>query len=408
MGKLTDVQLREWVKTRAPLAGKSDGDGLTFTLSRNGTASWVLRYRHGERRRELTLGNYPAISLKDARAKAAIARAEIHSGKDVATERQRQRHELISAGTVRDLADDYMQRVGPTLADATRTETRRYLDKDVLPKIGGMLAREVTGADIVRLVEKVAVRSQSVARRVFEILSVLFAHGVAKHVVTANPCAGIKVSAIIGARQPKRERIKLTQDELAMLLAKLPEIGQQNALAVRIILATCVRKGELIRARWEHLDSTAGRWTIPPENSKTGKGFDIPLPPQVIAWFQELRPMAGGSTYILPARARRRGERDRPICDNTLNAALDRLGMDRDFTPHDLRSTARSYLAELGVSVVVAERCLNHSLGGLVGVYDQHDYIEERRAALEAWAALLVELEHGGAGKVVPIRSKAA
>lgn len=408
MGKLTDVQLREWIKAGAPLAGKSDGEGLTFTLSRNGIASWVLRYRHGGRRREMTLGNYPALSLKDARAKAAMARTEINAGKDVATERQRQRHELIAAGTVRELVADYLHRVGPTLAETTRTETRRYLDKDVLPKIGGMLAREVTGADVVRLVEKVAVRSQSVARRVFEILSVLFAHGMAKHVVTSNPCAGIKVSAIIGARQPKRERIKLTQEELALLLAKLPELGVQNALAVRIILATCVRKGELIRARWEHLDTATGRWTIPPENSKTGKGFDIPLPPQVVAWFEELRPLAGASAYMLPARTRRRGGRDRPICDNTLNAALDRLGLGREFSPHDLRSTARSYLAELGVSVVVAERCLNHSLGGLVEVYDQHDYIEERRAALETWAGLLVELERGNVGQVVPIRSKAA
>jgi len=114
--------------------------------------------------------------------------------------------------------------------------------------------------------------------------------------------------------------------------------------------------------------------------------------------------MAGSSAYVLPSRARRPGERDRPICDNTLNAALDRLGLGRQFSPHDLRSTARSHLAELGVSVVVAERCLNHSLGGLVGVYDQHDYIEERRRALELWAAKLASIEKGEGFNVVMLK----
>jgi integrase len=408
MGKLTDVQLREWVKVGKAIAGKSDGDGLTFTLSAKGAASWVLRYRYAGRQRELTLGNYPRMSLKEARIRATEARAEIDTGKDVATERQRERHALIAAGTVRDLAADYLARVGPTLAETTRGETARCLDKDVLPRIGGMLAREVAGADIVRLVETVAARSQSMARRVFEMLSVLFAHGLAKHVVTANPCAGIKVSAVIGARQPKRARVKLTRDELAALLVRLPEIGRENALAVKIILATCVRKGELIRARWEHLDTDAWLWTVPAENSKSGKGFGIPLPPIVAGWFEELRALAGRSEFVLPARSRRTSSTDRPICENTLNAALGRLGFERHFSPHDLRSTARSYLAELGVPVVVAERCLNHSLGGLVEVYDQHDYIDERRAALESWAALLVACESGEAGKVVPIRSKAA
>jgi integrase len=409
MGKLTDFQLREWVKAGQPIAGKSDGEGLTFTLSKNGTAAWVMRYRYAGRQRELSIGNYPAMSLKDARGKAAEARARVAAGADVATEKRRQKSELLTSGLVRDLAEDYMLRIGPGLAPSTRKESRRYLDKDILPRIGGRLAKEITGGDIVALVDRVGDRSQAVDRRCYELLSVLFAHGVAKYVTPSNPCAGIKVSAVIGVRLPKRERIKLTRDELALVLTKLAELGQQNALPVRILLSTCARKGELIKARWEHLDIESGIWNIPPENSKTGKGFIVPLPPTVAGWFQALKAMAGNSQFVLPTRARQSGATDRPICHNTLNVALNSLGLDgRHFTPHDLRSTARSYLAELGVSVVVAERCLNHALGGLVEVYDQHDYLEERRHALELWAAFLDKIEKGEAWNVIPIKRGAA
>ena len=194
MGTLTDVQLRGWVRAGKPIIGKSDGGGLTFTLSKNGTAAWVLRYRYAGRRKELTLGNYPGVSLSEARIKAGEARARVSDGEDVATERRRQKNQLLASGLVRELAADYLVRAAQDLAPRTLSETRRMLGKDVVPRIGGMMARDVTGADIVRVVEKVAERSQLVARRVFEVMSVLFAHGVAKHVVPANPCAGIKVS----------------------------------------------------------------------------------------------------------------------------------------------------------------------------------------------------------------------
>jgi len=110
---------------------------------------------------------------------------------------------------------------------------------------------------------------------------------------------------------------------------------------------------------------------------------------------------------VLPARNGRGRYLKSHICTSTLNAALARCAFGiRAFSPHDLRSTARSHLAALGVPPLVAERCLNHSLGGLVAVYDKHDYLDERRAALEKWAALLTELE-GRPDNVVPLRAAA-
>jgi integrase len=407
MAKLTDSQIQAWMRARRPLAGKSDGDGLTFTLSAAGAAVWVLRYRIAGRRKEMKLGSYPDITLAMARTLARQERAKIDQGKDVGADRRRERLVRAAGGTFRDLAEDYLAMVGPTLADTTRKGIRLMLDKDVLPALGSGWANEITPAEIVALTERVAKRSHAVARRCFETLSVLFNHGVAKHLIESNPCRTLKVSAIIGAPKPRRERLKLTRDELRDVLVGLPALGRANELSIRILLATCVRKGELLNAKWEHIDLEGATWTIPDENAKNRQGFVIPLAPQVVEWFRELRPIAGADAeYVLPGRAVRYGKRRNNASRTTLNVAINRLAVGaRRFSPHDLRSTARSYLAELGVNILVAERCLNHSLGGLVAIYDKHDYLEERRRALAIWASFLEAVERGQGSNVIPLRA---
>lgn len=176
----------------------------------------------------------------------------------------------------------------------------------------------------------------------------------------------------------------------------------QNALAVKILLATCTRIGELARAEWEHVDLEQRRWFIPDANSKTGRGFTVPLPEAVAEWFTQLHTLACGSRFVMPARQIRRTQNhggETHFEQRALNAMLvklcNRLEGVRRFTPHDLRSTARSHLAALGVNLIVAERCLNHTLGGLMAVYDQHDYMGERLVALNRWTEFLLNCEAG-------------
>lgn len=422
MGKLTDVQIRNWIKDGRPLA-KTDGGGLTFTLSAKGTAAWALRYRFGGKPRELTMGRYPDIALAKARELATEARAKIQQGADVAREKQMASIERAAAKSFRQLATDYMEKAFPALAASTIKQRRQHIEGVILPKLGRLPAREVTTSDVVALIEAVGMKSINVAELVFTAFSEIFKHGIARHVVTANPCAGITVSAICGKAEPKRQRLKLTAKELRAILSELPTIGAENALAVKIQLATCVRLGELAKAEWAHvdfdgtatwtqpnsdpIDASGPKWLVPVENSKTGKTtkkhFVIPLTPAVLGWFKELQTFACGSSYVLPARQlRRKHNHGKEVYyeQRALNAMLhklcDRLGdKTRRFTPHDLRSTARSHLAAMGVNLIVAERCLNHSLGGLIAVYDQHDYMTERRAALESWADFILVCEAG-------------
>lgn len=417
MGKLTDVQIRAWIKAGEPVA-KADGDGLTFTLSAKGTAAWVLRYRYGGKGRELTLGRYPDISLSKARELTKEARVKIQQGQDVAKEKKKAIIERTVAKSFRQLATDYMEKVFPRLAANTIKQRRHHIEDVILPKLGSLPAREVEATYIVALIESVGKKSVNVAELVFTAISEIFKHGVARHVVISNPCAGISVAAICGKPEPKRKRLMLTEAELRAILPALPSIGVENSLAAKIQLATCVRISELAKAKWADVDLERAEWFIPDENSKSRTGVTVPLSAPVVGWFKELQPFACGSDYVLPARQARRKQNhggETHYEQRALNAQIhklcDRLGdAVRRFTPHDFRSTARSHLAAMGVNLIVMERCLNHKLGGLIAIYDQHDYMAERRAALETWSDFLLACEVGRewrpkGGNVIPLRA---
>lgn len=409
MGKLTDVQIQNWKRAGKPVA-IADGDGLTFTLSAKGTAAWTLRFYLAGKRKELTLGRYPDMGLAKAREIASAKRVEIQQGVDVAAQKRHADQAAAQAWTFRKLAEDYFDKGAKKLAGSTAKNRAQQLRDYVYPKIGNIAAADVTPADIVGIVEAAAGKSLHVARLVMVGIRMVFSHGIARHVVTANPCAHIRSEAIIGGAPDQRERVMLTDAEIGAVFKALPTMSRPNALMVRILLATGARIGELVQAEWVHLDFERAEWAIPPEHSKTKKGFVIPLPPMVAGWFAELHSMAFGSRYVMPIRTRFNGkEGDAHMEPVTLNAALvtlaKKLGKKcRRFTPHDLRSTCRSHLGALGVDVLIAERCLNHSLGGLVATYDKHDYLTERRRALELWAAKLASIENGEAFNVVALR----
>ena len=398
MGALNDIQIRHWIKAAAPVA-KSDGDGLTFTLSAAGTASWVLRYRYGGKQREKTIGKFPDISLKKARELASADRVRIQQGMDVGREKQIEKHEQIKAMTVKSLVADYEEKVLPGLASSTGVSRRQKIRTYIFPAIGHLTARDVSGADLVDLLERVNAKHPKQVKEVLSVVKTIFDHAQSKKIIDINPAVGISHKAISGvAGRAVSTRIMLNDDEIKALLTALGKANRTVEFVTRILLSTAVRIQALMLAEWAHVDFEKKTWLIPPgDGRKSIREFVVPLTEQVIGYFQELKKIAGRSDYVVPV-IKRRKEGDYPMQPGSVNHALERVCADlgdkiRAFSPHDLRSTARSHLGALGVPVAIAERCLNHTLGGLIAVYDQHDYLVERRKALEQWSTKLDILE---------------
>ena len=408
---LSDMQIRRWIAAGEPVA-KSDGGGLTFTLSKAGTASWVLRYMREGRARELTIGNYPDITLSAARKAASEHRVSVDKGQDPAAQKRDDRLKLRASWTVRRLAEDLRGKVldGGTLSPITLKAKKWDLDRVIVPRLGAHELQGVHPEAIVDMLDRSG-RSWLIQKRILSTAVQLFDHAIGRQLLKVNPASGIKLTALMGPRPPVRKRVMLQEAELRKLLSSVEDLGAENSLALRIMLATCVRTIELVKARWEHIDFERGTWFVPDESVKTRVGFLVPITPTVAKWLGELRRLSEGSPWVLPARDDRRAGLH--VGRSTLSAAIKRAfargDFDiREFTPHDTRSTAKGHMRNMGVSREISEIALNHTLKGMDAIYDVREEIPERRRALELWASFLEACEQGHPWNVVPINRSAA
>jgi len=377
-----------------PLA-RSDGGGLTFTLSSAGTATWILRYRTAGRAKELTIGNFPDIGLAGARKIAREKRSEIDKAGDPANDKQRVKALALKVWTVRELIDDYRDKIMSGLGVSTQKGYGRNLGR-IQSRLGSYMVTQVSALDIVELIEFVDAPWVE-SRTLLTTARMLFRHAAGRKLVATNPCIGIELSALLGKRPATKRRLMLSRDELLLLMGA--DMNRENALAIRLLLATAVRSGELRTAKWSHFDFKRDIWSIP--ESKTGPGIQIPLTEPVKVWLEEMKTLSRSSSFVLPVRGDYRNAAstgDRPINANTIGAAIEfwltqHSPEVRRFTPHDLRSTAKSQMRALGVARDITEMCLNHKLPGIEGIYDVHNYFEERKEALSIWSDFLVEIE---------------
>jgi integrase len=411
--KLTALEVE-----RAHRSGKrlllNDGDGLYLRKQTGNNASWVLRYRHSGRQRWLTLGNFPDMSLAMARVEARQARVLLDKQQDPMRLRRAAKAEERQRGSFTELCEDWFRSEIEGRGVKHPGVPRRYLDKYLVPKLGRMAAVDVTPSDIARVIDAVKVRAPAAANDLLRFVRRIFAFGVRRRIVPNNPAADFSPRLDGGGTERPRNRA-LSTDELAQLFEKIREtetFGGDNLLAMKLLLALCVRKGELFGARWEELDldghSKGGPvWYLPASRTKTGEPLNIPLVPTVVEWLKVLRVVGAGSEYVFPKRRRDHRDRVPHVGPDTLNVAMYRVKHRLPhFTLHDLRRTARTHLAALGISSEVAERCLGHKLRGIEGTYNRHDYFDERRVALEQWTRLITQAELGER-KVVPIRASA-
>jgi integrase len=401
---VTDKTLRAWLLA-APV-DRSIGDGLTFVATAasasKGKASWVLRYRFNGTEREQVLGRYPDIPLKEARDIARQHRGRLQQGIDLAAERRAAKLQASERGDVAGLAQAWYDRHIDKVHKHPEV-VLRVIRRHIAPMIGKLGVAEVRPLHIDKVLTRILdAGAPTVANDALRYLSRMFHFAVKRRWIDTNPVAGFEISDA-GGSEKSRERW-LNREELAAFAKAMQDttnFGRQNELAAWLLLALCVRKMELLSAKWAEFDLDRGIWSLHLSRTKMSKSIDIPLAPPVLRWLEEVKVFSCNSEYLFPARRLihikggvPRKNRFGHISPDTLNVALHRLPMDHieHFTVHDMRRTARTHMAALGVDRFVAERALNHKVRDVEGVYNQYDYFEERKVALGRWAGLLEEL----------------
>ncbi|MBD2813304.1 tyrosine-type recombinase/integrase [Xenorhabdus sp. Flor] len=414
MPKLTDKEIRAWIKADVRFECEVKRTVTAFRECDRIPAR-RFRYKLAGKSRTMNLGSYADLSLAKARELTRELSARVALGYDVAGEKQERKAEALAkieaeknAIKVSDLAAEYFERqILPRWKHPDIL--RRRIDKDINPRIGDMKIEDVKPYHIDEILKSIVDRgAPTIVTDVLRWVRRIFDYAIRRQLIDVNPCSAFEV-ADAGGKEISRDRW-LTRDELITFFQALRVAGisRQNEISFKILLALCLRKMELCAARWEEFDFANGVWHFPAERSKNGDAVDIPLCPQVIEWFMELKAMAGGSQYVLPARKMQ--HRMIPhIQESTLPVALAKVRRELlvdmpNFTIHDFRRTARTHLAALGVDPFVAERCLNHRIKGVEGIYNRHDYFDERKAALAQWCDLLVALEKGEDYNVTPIK----
>lgn len=398
MNYLTKIKLDNLIKKGEPINGLADGGGLTFTLSKAGTASWVLRYTMDGKRKELTIGKYPAISLKDAREMAAKERTRIAKGIDVAKAKQEKKRESAEVYGFELIALNWWQAEVATSDTKHKNISKNTLARHVFPVFGNHDIRTIKHKQIDGLLAGIVAKgAPTVANDVLNYLKRIFKYAVRKNLIPSNIIADY-TARDAGGTEKKRSRY-LSQEELAALFTAMkntPNFGRQNAIAVNLLLMLCVRKMELLSAKWSDFNLEQGLWLLNADN-KTGKELAIPLSEQAVTLLHELKVFSCGSPYLFPARLIRQGQRFGHVSPDTLNLALTRLELgDIDhFTVHDMRRTARTHLSILGVHSDIAERALNHTIKGMEANYNQYQFLRERKEALDKWADYLERCANG-------------
>lgn len=416
MPKLTDMQIRAWIKADERFEGKADGNGLYLRFRpADRSPSWRFRYKFAGKSRAMLIGSYSEISLSKARDMAKELSARVSLGYDVAGEKQERKADAIkkmeaekNAKKFHQLAAEYFE--SQILGRWKHPDIlRRRIDKDINPNIGSMKVEDVKPRHIDDMLKGIVKRgAPTIATDVLRWTRRIFDYGIKREYLEVNPCSAFEVSDA-GGKEVSRDRW-LNRDELIRLFQGMRTakgFSRQNELTFKLLLALCVRKMELCAARWEEFDLDNAVWHLPEERSKNGDAIDIPLAPVAVEWLRELHTFSCNSKFVLPAR-KMQNRMIPHIQESTLPVALAKVRAELpdvpNFTIHDFRRTARTHLAALGVDPVVAERCLNHRIKGVEGIYNRHQYFNERRAALTQWAELLVALEAGTEYNVTPIR----
>jgi integrase len=351
--------------------------GLALRVS-EARKTWTLHCTLGNKRRRLTFGTYPAISLSGARTRADEAKATIAGGHDPG---------FSAAETLRDICELYLAREGGKLRSAEWR--KRLLDRHVYPTLGSRPIAEVKRSEIVRLLDVVEEGSgPSMATQTLALVRKIMNWHASRTDDFVSPV--VRGMARTKPNEQARDRM-LTDDEIRRVWAVNNGVFSHY---VRFLLLTAARRNEASEMEWAEVDGSD--WTLPAARNKTKLDLVRPLSPAARKIIEDL---AKAGPFVFTTNG------TTPISNfSQFKRRLDKASGTKGWVLHDLRRTARSLMSRAGVPTDHAERCLGHVIGGVRGVYDRHEYHREKAQAFEALAGLIERIVSGTGGEVVPMR----
>lgn len=393
--------------------------GLSVVVYPSGCKSFVVRYvaANGLRRR-VPLGDYPGLSLADARLKAQALRLEVAGGADPAAERAAARAEARMGQTLNELAEGYFKaavigihggRKRP-LRPGTLERQKGLWARHVAPVFGRRRYREIRRADIRQFMQGFVLKgglSPSSIASIGDVLRAVFAYALHEDLVEANPTLGLTRPVT-----PESRARLFTEDALRKLLAGLMEasalgedrddpharMGPHMALGLRFLVLTLTRRTEAAGACWSEIDLKAATWTIPGSRTKNRQPHVVPLSPQALEVLRAARRLPGARDdgYVFPSPGNPAAHLDPHAMTRAVNRMCARLKLPLG-SPHDFRRTGATVLTgeRFGIRRFIVGKVLAHTAqegAAVTAVYDRNDYLPEKRQALEAWGRYLDEL----------------
>jgi integrase len=419
--KLTALNVETW-KPAVYRQEVLDRDGLYFIVQPSGVKSWALRYRRKPDGKAIkhTIGSYPMLTLKDARARANELRAEVERGADphgakVVARRAAAAADCFEAAARRYIADlrfkhkkswAWNARLFGLVVDEDGTlavmrdgsiNARGHRRTSLADRWGNRRVGAITDTDIIAVLDQVCARAPILANRLHAALSAFFTWARKKRLVVANPCTGLDRPA----KENSRDRV-LDDKELRAVWLAAGELGHPHTGIVKLLILTGQRRNEIAGLHWDEINLEDRALHLPAVRTKNGRAHDVPLSAQALAVVAGL-PRLVDADLVFSIRRK-------PITGfSHMKKQLDAESGVTDWTLHDLRRTVASGLQRLGVRLEVTENVLNHrsgSMAGIVGVYQRHDYAAEKRDALQRWADYVDALVSGRKVNVVTLRGR--
>ena len=379
---LTEVEIRT-AKGKAKAYKLYDGKGLFLLVKATGSRLWRFKYKFNDAEKLLSFGLYPDVSLKLARTRRDEARRLVAEGVDPSAKRKAEQDS--TAETFSSIAQEWLLTKKGTLSEGTWQRDRDQLVKMLGPRLGRRPISEIEAPELLSVLRGIEAKGNyDTAHRVRAVCGRVFRYAIATGRARRDISADLK-----GALVPKGTQSYAAITDPAKVGELLRAIegydGQRSThAALRMAPYVFVRPGELRGAEWSEFDLEKAEWRIPGERMKMGELHIVPLADQVLRILRDLQAYTGGGRYVFPAI----GGQPRPLSENTLGAALRRIGYTPDvMTAHGFRSTASTLLNELGWNPDLIELQLAHKERNKVrATYNRAQRLAERRTMMQAWA----------------------